>query len=257
MQCRQSTNWNDRNEYRYRFVGTRKRRASTGSNNGALKSSSNNGCTAANAGNVSSDSVANPSVPNNSLSGDPGSAVASVNGGVRAQTLSCAHCADKRAQDVSARSLQLLTRSKSAAEHKNTSKIEDLWLEDLPKAVGYCCGHAYLDLSNAQICQCGCPQCVELNCVGPLPSKTAISSTSSTANGSAKAGHQLMQRVKMRSLAARRSFLKRPRKTSLTVTSLTNPSLREEESEAAGVLHTDPIISRTKKGRLYTVGGRR
>ena len=44
----------------------------------------------------------------------------------------------------------------------------DLRPDDLPQVDGYCCGHAYLKLSDGQRCVCLCVQCRDLNCDGGL-----------------------------------------------------------------------------------------
>ena len=42
----------------------------------------------------------------------------------------------------------------------------DLRPDDLPQVDGYCCGHAYLKLSDLNRCVCLCVQCRDLNCDG-------------------------------------------------------------------------------------------
>ena len=38
--------------------------------------------------------------------------------------------------------------------------ISDLKPDDLPQVDGFCCGHAYLKLSDEKGCSCLCPQCI-------------------------------------------------------------------------------------------------
>ena len=42
----------------------------------------------------------------------------------------------------------------------------DIRPDDLPQVDGYCCGHAYLKLSDFSGCVCLCSQCREMNCAG-------------------------------------------------------------------------------------------
>ena len=91
---------------------------------------------------------------------------------------SCSHCLAKLAKlsatppikaTTAQRPGRLKAKRKLKIQHRQSSSnvngnkptlISDLKPDDLPQVDGFCCGHAYLKLSDEKGCACLCPQCI-------------------------------------------------------------------------------------------------
>ena len=91
----------------------------------------------------------------------------------------CGHCRNKEARYSSQGSIPTSPiphrweamkgrRSRNIFKRQATTSepvlSSDLRPDDLPQTDGYCCGHAYLKLSDLNRCVCLCVQCRDLNC---------------------------------------------------------------------------------------------
>ena len=99
---------------------------------------------------------------------------------VRSVTSSCCHCLAKLAKLSATPPIKTTTaqrpgrlkakRKLKIQRHQSSSNvnnangkpnlISDLKPDDLPQVDGFCCGHAYLKLSDEKGCACLCPQCI-------------------------------------------------------------------------------------------------
>ena len=52
------------------------------------------------------------------------------------------------------------TKAKRTLKKQSPSDKPALKPDDLPQVEGFCCGHAYLKLSDSQGCACLCQQCI-------------------------------------------------------------------------------------------------
>ena len=93
----------------------------------------------------------------------------------------CGHCRNKEARYSSQGSILTPPMPSRMEAVRNPKKIfkrqtttseptltSDLRPDDLPQVDGYCCGHAYLKLSDGNRCVCLCVQCRDLNCDGGM-----------------------------------------------------------------------------------------
>jgi hypothetical protein len=81
----------------------------------------------------------------------------------------CWHCFCKNNKASKRKSSDRIRKHTSRHHHhrhNNESSIAntEMFPDDLPQVGGFCCGHSYLKLSNADSCSCECPQCIELEC---------------------------------------------------------------------------------------------
>ena len=103
---------------------------------------------------------------------------------VRSVTSSCCHCLAKLAKLSATPPIKTTTaqrpgrlkakRKLKIQRHQSSSNvnnangkpnlISDLKPDDLPQVDGFCCGHAYLKLSDEKGCACLCPQCIGNAC---------------------------------------------------------------------------------------------
>ena len=76
----------------------------------------------------------------------------------------CCHCLAKLAKastpPIKPTQRPMRTKAKRTLKKQSPSDKPALKPDDLPQVEGFCCGHAYLKLSDSQGCACLCQQCI-------------------------------------------------------------------------------------------------
>ena len=76
----------------------------------------------------------------------------------------CCHCLAKLAKastpPINPKQRPMRTKAKRTLKKQSPSDKPALKPDDLPQVEGFCCGHAYLKLSDSQGCACLCQQCI-------------------------------------------------------------------------------------------------